>query len=978
MIPIKLEFEAFGPFAQKQAIDFRNFENERLFLISGQTGSGKTTIFDAITFSLYGQASGYTRQSDTFKSDFADESTISYVSFDFIVKGKQYSIRREPMQFRKKRNNNIVKENSTATLTLENGEILSGVATVDKYIEELLGITVDQFKKIVMLPQGEFRRFLSDDSSEKQKILRKIFGTKILDDFTEQLRVNTNQIKSSLETTYTECATYINSISCLDNHDLATEVTKSEKNILSTLTLLKSFNQELTIQTIDLKETITKLNKQKEELNIPYFKEINAKFTQLEKTQNDLLLLQQQKDTYQSKEKELALLKKIKDILPLYQAINETTNKLNELEQKQTQYQEHFHANKELLDQSEAEYTVAKSEQNFVPEYLKKIENLKSQLEVLQEIESLKNGIDHILLEQEKLTENENALVNFKTYVSLSNQKEEVNATINKLSLCKKALSEYQNSAKRFLSQKNNYQAVFHQFINGQASLLAKNLVDGEMCPVCGSTKHPKPAQTNEALISQEILNQAKQAYEVGTQELEQAQAKLILMLKENHIEETELNPSHILVSIEQKEKEYVSLVSNLDTEINSIHLRNDLSKISPLPKIEGIDKKINEIQRAVAIQKEKLENVQIQIATNTQKVLHTSQTKEDIIQQIDTLQTKVNKISASIQTTEAKRSEYLLTNERLLEAIAQNKQSQKELKVQYEKNKAEFDKKLEALCISEQTFTEKLITINRIAALENEISEYKKNISVKTELNSSLREQLAGLSPINMDALQEQSTKIESEIAEKNDIYIRYTSSLHTNSELYQKLNNKQHQYEKQSKQFSQINKLFEVANGKYSDKLNFERYVLATYFNDVITNANLRLEQMTSSRYTLIRRAEKEKGNKSSGLSLDVFDTYTGKTRHVNTLSGGESFKIALALALGMADIISQNSGGIELNTLFIDEGFGSLDSHSLDQAIECLNDLRSSGRYIGIISHVNELKEKIPAKINVLQQPTGSYIE
>ncbi|MFZ2537439.1 MAG: SbcC/MukB-like Walker B domain-containing protein, partial [Oscillospiraceae bacterium] len=265
-----------------------------------------------------------------------------------------------------------------------------------------------------------------------------------------------------------------------------------------------------------------------------------------------------------------------------------------------------------------------------------------------------------------------------------------------------------------------------------------------------------------------------------------------------------------------------------------------------------------------------------------------------------------------------------------------------------------------------------------KLAEYEKSLFEYVSQVTKCDAIVDSLTLQLENLSPVNLDVLQNEYDEILGKIALVTNEISKLSITLSTNTQVAKKLDQSYLEWENLSITLNEHQRFYDIANGKFSDKINFERYVLASYFNDVIKNANIRLEQMTNSRYTLNRRTDKEKGNKSSGLALEVFDAYTGASRHVNTLSGGESFKISLCLALGLADIISQNSGGIELNTMFIDEGFGSLDSASLDAAIECLNDLKSTGRYIGIISHVSELQDKIPSKLFVVQEPQGSYIK
>lgn len=980
MIPIRLEFEAFGPFPKKQIIDFTKLENDRLFLISGQTGSGKTTIFDAITFALFGQASGSTRQSDSFKSDFADISTICYVEYEFIIKGHRYIVKREPIQIRLKRNNNLVKENSTAMLTFDNGEMITGSTTVDKYIEQLLGINADQFKKIVMLPQGEFRKFLSDDSSEKQKILRKIFSTKIFDDFTEQLRINTNQVKSNLDILSTQNETLIDSITWINDfnyYEIKEKIHESKNDINFVIKNLSSFNKQINESLEKEKIVLDKLNKEKQDINLPFYQQINKKFDDLDKTQNEYNLLENKKDEVLNLQNKLLKVKWAKDIYPTYTFIENTKIQINILNNKLIDYKIKIKENTQALKENENKYNQIKELKNNIPLYIKRVEEIKYFQGILKEIDLINNEIKNLNSNYINATNSLKAVEDYYKYSLLNQDCQEYKNKNIQLKELETNILNYQELSKKYLQIKNNYKHVFNCFINGQASMLANELKEDSPCPVCGSLVHPKKAISNGETVSQEDLDKAKNNYEKITRLLESSLATCKQLILSLEIEESKINVSDYLPLIQNKLSFNVKKINEILSQIDIINLREDLVKINPIPKPESIQKKVSEIEKTILVISQNIENKSLQLET-LQKKVETSTNIVDLEKEKSKIENDIQLINDKSQMVENILKTLSSANERALEAEQQMNNQIKDLQTDLNLKKEEFDNLLIKENIKIEEFMLLIQNINKIDEMQVFITDYNNNISIKKAFIVSLKNELKEQTKVDLSYLEEKVLNLDEQIRLKNEKYIAYFSAFNTNKDIISKLKSAQKKYQELSLQYASINKLFEVANGKYSDRVNFERYVLASYFNDVIINANIRLEQMTSSRYTLMRRIEKEKGNKSSGLALDVFDTYTGKARHVNTLSGGESFKIALALALGLADIISQNSGGIELNTIFIDEGFGSLDSNSLDSAIECLNELRSTGRYIGIISHVSELKEKIPSKITVIQQPTGSYIK
>lgn len=817
MIPVYLELEAFGPFAELQKIDFTVFDNDRIFLIHGRTGSGKTTIFDAITFCLFGEPSGTVRDSDSFKSGFASEAQVCYAEFRFIVHGITYTVRREPIQLRLKRNGNLTRENASATLTYEDGEIFSGAKVVTAKIEEILGINADQFKKIVMLPQGEFRRFLSDDAEEKQKILRKIFSTSVLEEFTAKLREQVFEIEMSVKQLDSRCQALLDALNPLPNTALSEELSSQPRNIGRILSLLFDDNKLLDENRKLLQTQLKNIREKKEKLQLPMAKQLNSEF----------------------------------------EALNESRTALKALETKADYYAE-------------------------MEKGLRQADGLKAVLQAKKAYDQA----DSLLLE----------LVAFKETAKLREEKEQLSSQLDALLKLRKNLNNCGKLTEIFQKQAELYKTVTIRFINSQAFLLSANLQPGSPCPVCGSTEHPMPAQKNSETVTQAEFEGQKLLYEESAQALKEAKTIFLQALE-----------------------------------------------------AYGFDKSAHERLSEFFID--------IDFAENG----------------IKTKFAKLNEDIAAITSTFPKN---LPQNDKrsfsALQALCDS------AKLDAEEKKAELNYQLELL----KTDVSQLPKIaERVAAmpeLSKQLETYKNELTKYKAITEQLSQKLANSTPVDIKALQSENLALTEQESIFEKEYSSAIGRLKVNRELYEQLSKTNEAFVKKEQVHRLRSKLYDVASGKMSDRVNFERYVLAAFFEDVIENANLRLEKMTNSRYTLYRRDAREKGTKASGLSMEVFDAYTGQTRHMNTMSGGETFKIALCLSLGLADIISQNAGGVELNTLFIDEGFGSLDSASLDTAIECLYELKSSGRYVSIISHVSELKEKIPSGISVIQTPQGSCIE
>lgn len=865
MIPIKLTLSAFGPFAKSQVIDFAKFENDRIFLISGKTGSGKTSIFDAIAFALYGQPSGSVRELDSFKSDFSDEKDICFAEFEFFLKNERYIIKREPIQFKLRRNGNLSKENATAELTLETGEIISGVSAVNTKVEEILGINSDQFKKIVMLPQGEFRKFLSDDSDEKQKTLRRIFSTTQLDLFITKLRENASLLQSQANENQQKCNTYVDMLKLSDNdgEELLNALNSSSRDFSGIIALVKQkiSNEKKLID--EKNEQLKVIFTKKQGLNLSSAIDLNKRFEEYAQIQKKLVEIKANEAHFAEVDKKLTTLKAIFPVFEKQEQLLKTETRINEISEQLDKYTERY-----------------KSKEEYLKNSLEQIKLADQCHTVWKEIEEAQQQLDNILT-------------------------------------LEKCIESCQAQAVVCAMHLQIYKSAMNSFVANQAFFISKSLTEGFPCPVCGSVSHPAPAtmETQEdTVVTQDMLDDTLAVYQEST----------------NLLKKLQTDCQHWLEA------------ANLDIE-GEIQDKSSLSKIQS---------KHDEISDLIATAKTSEVALFIEDATS-------------------------QKAEARLKVLEENNLSISLECERISESILRFKEQLTDLNGEYSSQKLSFENIIKENNIELDLLKSMKDEILNISVIEKSLSDFKIELASTIAVNDKLSAQLEGLSPVNLIALQVE----HDEYSLKEELLSKEISSLsfscNSNQEAIDKLLEALAEFDEIDTLYREQNMLYEVASGKYSDKVNFERYVLAALFEDVLENANLRLEQMTNSRYTLKRRSEKDKKQKSAGLTLEVFDAYTGCSRPVSTLSGGESFKVSLGLALGLADIVSQNASGIELNALFVDEGFGSLDSASLDSAIECLIRLKDTGRYIGIISHVSELKEKIPSQILVEQEPHGSHI-
>ena len=1043
MRPLKLTMTAFGPYAQNEEIDFTILNNKNIFLITGPTGAGKTTIFDGISYAIYGEASGEDRDGESLRSQFADVDTLTSVELEFELKGTKYYIKRTPKQEkRKSRGEGTTEQKTDAEMKIihsdEQVKVISGVSNVNDKINEIMGINYAQFKQIMMIPQGEFRKLLVSESKDREKILQKIFGTEAYKLVEIKLNDRAREIKNIIKDLNNKQSENISTIQ-FDNNTLLMELIENEnRNITEIVTSLESFIEEDIEKRSSLeksaKESLNELEKNQKK--IFEAKENNKKFEEkeeLEKIKNKLesqqaimdlekeRLIKARKaaqidaveENYIERNKDLAIKKrelelnlssievaskgliKAEEVLKVESSKEEEKIKLLEYASVLKGYREKVkvfedeNASLSLIELQLNDVNNKKNEKKQLVEKIKKdIEILSNKLEVVRKASS-----DYIKLNAELEKTNQ-------IYNKISDLHSENKKLISFRNEYLKYKKEVNENKKLYEEYEKKFRDMEQIFRDGQAGVLALGLNTGDPCPVCGSTHHPKLAKLEHDVPTEDelkkykkLLEEAKSKYDKSDESFRETDVngrsllsiinrlkdELNLLIEENILE---LSKDDLTDFINNKLLEFESIKEKLYIEVKKLDKEKNQE--------EAILKSLNEKKTMLQAEEKKLEKLNDDY---TQKLAEVERKKGILNQLIVEIPENLRSERALKKVIEDLEARY----EIMCKALKDAQNLYNECKLQHEKLLTENEGLIKSLNEVEASLKEAESKLNEeiiksgfknledyktsklneeeVENLNKKINEFNEKLrSVKDRYEKSSKD-LEGLSIIDISTLLEKDKNIKDqmEVLEKEKTELHAKITRNKNSLL--RINELSEQIKEKEKEYSIIGDLAEVSKGNNTERMTFERYVLAAFFDEIIEKANLRLGKMTEYRYELDRIKEKGKGLTQSGLELQVFDNYTGKYRHVKTLSGGESFKASLALALGLADVVQCYAGGISIDTIFIDEGFGTLDPESLDNAIQCLIDLQNYGRLVGIISHVPELKERIDSRLEIIPSAEGS---
>lgn len=913
MRPIKLIISAFGPYASKTILDLDKLGTSGLYLITGDTGAGKTTIFDAITFALYGEASGDNREAAMFRSKYADADTPTEVELAFIYAGKEYRIRRNPEYDRPKtRGDGFTKEKANAELHYPDGRVVTKLREVDRAVEEIIGIDRNQFTQIAMIAQGDFLKLLLASTEDRKKIFQKIFRTHCYNKLQEMLKNESATLSSEYKEISTSIRQYISGIVCDEDDALSIKVKAAQSG------------ECLTEETLDLisellksdKAEEDKLNKEQKEIEIALSK-ITVDLTKEEnwnKTRKSLSESQNRLDA--AREVLTALENKL-------QAEEENKPKVEEIRKRIAAIKAELPEYQELGAKTKGKDTL-QNETDKLAEDLTirkdRLESLKKETEALsEERKTLENAdSEKATLEAEKKKAEDQR----KKYESIAKELKELDKLSKQLEKDQDSYSEKFNGAGEMGKE---YQRLLKLYLDEQAGIIAETLTDGMPCPVCGSTTHPLKAEKAENAPTKEKLDESKNAYESAQRDAQTASEKAAKT--KGQVDEKNAAVMRMLTEM------FGNVTINNADEL----IRNEIDRIA---------KTLGALKNAIDEQQKKIDR------------------RAEIDRTLSEKRDEIEKLSGSIGENEKILSGNKATIGSLAARIAELAK-----KLSYdseEKAKAAIKELQEEQKKAEDAYTaaDNAVKLKReeIAGFEAAIKEAEKNLD--------------GAKEIDVDSATKQQEDLKHRKEEVEEKKKKITVRVSANEKAEEGIKTKSEDLCRTEAKWRLVKALSDTANGNISgkEKIMLETYIQMTYFDRIIARANTRFMIMSGGQYELKRRKEAENYRSQSGLELDVIDHYNGTERSVKTLSGGESFKASLSLALGLSDEIQSSAGGIKLDTMFVDEGFGSLDEESLDQAMRALQNLTEGNRLVGIISHVTELKERIDKQIVVTKEKSG----
>ncbi|MBR2868413.1 MAG: SMC family ATPase [Clostridia bacterium] len=916
MIPIKLVMSAFGPYAGVAEVDFEKLGTNGLYLITGDTGAGKTTIFDAIIFALYGEnGSGSDRKASSFRSKYADNSTPTFVELDFVYRDKTYKIRRSPKYTFKKEDGKEKEQSAKATLIYPDGTVVDGIKDVKEAVVGITGIDDKQFSQIAMIAQGEFRKLLLAKTEDRQRIFRKIFQTDCYEVLQRKISDANKKVKNEYALAENSVKQYISGIKCDENHPLSIEAEKAKSGLMM-------------VEDVDtLVEKILAFDKESES-------EITKKIAETEKSLESVAGILAKADAYEKAAKDLAHSEtERKEMLVKSAELKKhLENERAKVPEQETVRRQIAAIDAELpkYDELENKKSEASSYANDLKECNSKLEiYIKSAKQISENVEKMKaehKELEKVPAETEKLLREKEQVHSRKAALEVFVRK------LSALSFCEERYAEAQKlyTDTRFKAEtaKNAYETSYKAFLDEQAGILADELVQGTPCPVCGSTDHPSPAKKSISAPTEAEVNELKTVFEKARKKAEEASAEA----------------GEIKGKLDAQRDEAEKLTAELLPDCEIPEASETANRI-----VREMTLRLAEIEKEIA-ESEKKSKRRAELVEKIPNEENRIRKAEETISQF---REKSSALAASLEASEKQCKELAesLKFESRADAVSKKKTAEGTL--------AAMQKALEE---AEKKFadSEKFIT-----GLEGKIKQLKKQISESEIVDRESAETKRA------ELLQEKDSLTK----HQKEIGVRIVS----NTECLGNIRLKSAELSEIGKRRASIKALDDTANGNiHGRKITLETFVQMTYFDRIISRANLRLDKMSGGQYTLKRSESAESGGKV-GLDLSVVDHYNGSERGVGTLSGGEQFKASLSLALGLSDEIQSSASGIKLDTMFVDEGFGSLDPDSLSQAYRALADLSDGNRLVGIISHVAELKEKIDKQIIITKDNSnGSKIK
>lgn len=866
MKPLSLTVSAFGPFADLTEIDFTKIGGSGIFLITGDTGSGKTTVFDAVSFALYGEPSGgrELRAGKSYRSDYAPTDAKTFVIFRFEQHGRQYIIERAPSYMRKAKIGGGMTENAAyAQFTdVNTGRVITKIDEADAEIRRIIGLDRKQFSQTVMIAQGDFRRILNARSDERKQIFQKIFNTSVYEEFQNKLREKNSDCVKRMDSVNDKILAEIGRVKLpQDDTSLPEKEEYGWENAGKFLIRLGEYNKESEVLLCRTASDFKLLSEQSEALvkQLAEAEEVNSRIAQLNEKKSALELCKKRGEEFAVKQNRLESAKKAAEAF-----VTETL--LEDKRKTLSAKNERLAKSKRLLKVHEEEVKTSRAELETAEKSGEKLSEMKTEVLRLREVLPIFDNLEKLRL-------------------------------------------AYSADSKKLLALKsdcelaeNAYKSTLDRFILGQAGILAQSLADGQPCPVCGSAEHPSPAKMTEDVPSHEELSAAEKR-------ADKARSDYIAF-------------GNQLAALKAKIGE-----AEGDERINGSSRHEAEKRLSAIHRdISAIEAQVKAARERHALATEAYNKISAEISS--------------VMEDIAVLEPEISVLSEDFSRVIA------------------------------EKGFADFEE-----------YRKSRMENSMMRALEKELSDYRTETANLEAAANALEKAVGGREKTDTVALRKKKSELSIELNALNARRIELEKLTDTNKNAEAQLEKLLKRQEKIRKDWAVISDLYKTVSGQQSggrEKFSFETYVQQHYFRQLTASANERLKILTDGNFVLRCKEKAKNLRQQTGLDLDVFDRNTGQWRDVSTLSGGESFMASIALALGLSDVVQENSGGIQLDSMFIDEGFGTLDESSLRQAISLLDRLADGKRLIGIISHVGELKNRIDKKIVVTKTPSGSKID
>ncbi len=1054
MKPVKLIISAFGPFAGKiPEIEFSDFEEKGLFLISGDTGAGKTTLFDAICFALYGTTSGSYRDTKNLRSEYADDSVESYVEFHFTHQGRKFYVRRQPSYERKKqRGSGTVLKSETATFYEEGQQPIEGVTRVNNAVKELLRIDEKQFKQIVMIAQGEFWGLLNARTEQRTEILRTIFLTSGYKKIEAILKERMDASRRRKEDAENSIIQHFEDVTAREGDELLDELEELKgragqsgsawnlEEILSIIErLILSDREQLALVREELEKAKAELKKNHDRLALAETN--NSAIEKRDRLEQEREELEKRKGKMDEMSQLLERWKKAaRHVKPSYdlwekkreevsltrERIQETKLRLEKAEADASQAREALDNAKERepeaeklkqvisrIREEEQKYQQRETLQKQRAELDARVQNIHAEEVKLQECEKSLNERIQVLADTVRKLRDRPA-----EQFAAHKESEDLTALLQDLDRIledqiperetrKKILSQKQ---KDFLNARSKYEEASSRraeaeriLEDSRAGLLAAKLVEGEKCPVCGSVHHPEPASLKEASISEEDFKRLQEKESDLQEKKSQAnteaeKAKTSLEGFEDQLRiaildcvgnpflamEAEGEPLEELMEAAEKARDRVKYLSEENMK-KCISLDKDCERLKEAET--GLESARGKEMENLLSQKEKLGADE----QSVREELAETETALKMLAELNypdwkTAQSERKRAETEKDQIEGSIAEAEDEKKRADEAVAsvRSELDTRNASMRQQEKEEEILKKERDDAVSANGFSSVeemlsyVVSEDDIAASDRELREYAQAVATNEKQLADARTEAEGRTMIDIAALAAVYNEQEAETDRLRKHYDNGENRLRTNEDKQRRILDRREELEKAGRENTVCQRLYNLVRGTTGNgKITLEQYIQAAGFDGIIAAANRRLLPMSDGQYELYRQEDSLGKRSNNFLDLEVLDNYTGHRRPVGNLSGGESFKASLSLALGLSDTVSSHLGGVQMDALFVDEGFGTLDRKSIDSAMDILINLTGSNKLVGIISHREELMENIPQQIKVKKTKDGSQI-